>query len=74
MAERPAPDVSGPQPAEHQRKHGGAPGGAAAPKPGGVVLGPARYVPLTPEQEREAITALSRLLALVREQNQQPLP
>jgi hypothetical protein len=36
-----------------------------------VVLGPARYVPVTAEQEREAIAALARLLALVREQYQQ---
>jgi hypothetical protein len=36
-----------------------------------MVLGPARYVPLTAEQEREAIAALARLLALVREQHQQ---
>jgi hypothetical protein len=33
-------------------------------------LAPARYVPLTPEQEREAITALAQLLALVRERCQ----
>jgi len=70
MAERSAPGVSGSRPAKAQHTHGGAAGGAAAPQPGGVVLGPARYVPLTPEQEREAITALARLLALVRERNQ----
>lgn len=37
-------------------------------------LAPARYVPLTPEQEREAITALARLLALVREGNEAQQP
>ena len=36
----------------------------------GLRLQPARYVALTPEQEREAITALARLLALVRERDQ----
>jgi hypothetical protein len=36
----------------------------------GLRLRPACYVPLTPEQEREAITALARLLALVRERDQ----
>ncbi len=69
MAERPAPGVSGSQPAEDDPKHGG-PGRGAAAQPGTVVLGPARYVALTAEQEREAITALARLLALVREQHQ----
>jgi hypothetical protein len=34
-------------------------------------LCPARHVPLTAEQEREAITALARLLALVREHDQE---
>src|SRR6266511_1660681 len=48
----------------------------AKPAPGrrpvgpGLRLQPARYVALTPEQEREAITALARLLALVRERDQ----
>ena len=70
MADRPAPGVSGSQPAEDDPKHGSPGRGAAAPQPGSVVLGPARYVPLTPDQEREAITALARLLALVREQHQ----
>jgi len=58
------------QPVEDDPKHGGPPEGAAA-QPGSVVLGPARYVPLRPEQEREAIAALARLLALVREHHQQ---
>jgi hypothetical protein len=40
------------------------------PDSGRFELRPARYVPLTPEQEREAITALARLLALVRERDQ----
>jgi hypothetical protein len=37
-------------------------------------LRPARYVALTPEQEREAITALARLLALVRERDEDQQP
>jgi len=75
MAERPAPDPSGPAPAaEDDPKHRGTPGGAAASQSGGLVLGPARYVALTAEQEREAITALARLLALVRERTQQQPP
>jgi hypothetical protein len=70
MAERPAPGASGSPPAEPQPTHDGPPDSGAA-QPGSVVLGPARYVPLTAEQEREAIAALARLLALVREQHQQ---
>jgi len=58
------------QPVEDDRKHGGPPEGAAA-QPGSVVLGAARYVPLSPEQERDAIAALARLLALVREHRHQ---
>jgi hypothetical protein len=57
MAERPAPGASGSPPAESQPTHGGPPEGAAA-QPGSVVLGQARYVALTAEQEREAIAAL----------------
>jgi hypothetical protein len=70
MAERPAPGASDSPPDEPQPAPGG-PAESAAAQPGSVVLGPARYVPLTAEQEREAIAALARLLALVREQHQQ---
>jgi hypothetical protein len=72
MAEPTASGAPGREPAdEHGPRAGDSVWGARAPQPGGVVLGPARYVPLTAEQEREAITALARLLALVREQHQQ---
>jgi hypothetical protein len=36
----------------------------SGPNNGRVVLRPARYVPLDPEDERQALVALARLLAL----------